>query len=318
MEQQATPKVSVIIPVYNTAAYVRPAIESICRQTLQELEIIVVNDGSTDGSAAIIRELARADERIRVYEQENQGQSVARNVGLDYATGRYIYFMDSDDLLEADALELCYAKCEAEKLNLVLFDAEILNEKKTSPFIDSTNYNRSQCIKENEVYTGIEIMQVQLNDRCYTPSPCLNFILTAHLRKTGLRFHPGIIHEDQLFSAMLYLYVERVMYIRRPFFKRRIRDNSTMTSRFTWRNMEGYLTVARELLRYGTNQSEEIRQTIDRLLSQMLDAAVWHAHMMSLRDRIRTLYRFYQNGLFRFVRKETLAVLLLKKYKPAN
>lgn len=305
------PKVSVIIPVYNTAAYVRQAIESICRQTLQELEIIVVNDGSTDESGTIVRELARQDGRIQVYEQENQGQSVARNVGMGYATGRYIYFMDSDDLLEADALELCYAKCEAEALDLMLFDAEIFNQKHTSPLIDSTQYNRSQCIKENQVYTGIEVMQAQLDNRCYTPSPCLNFILAAHLRKIGLRFHPGIIHEDQLFSAVLYLQVERVMYIRRPFFKRRLRDNSTMTSRFAWRNIEGYLTVAKELLRFCSNQSKEIRQTIDQMLSQMLDAAVWHAHVLPLSQRIKLLL-ICLTHYRRYIGKRTLGILILK------
>ena len=105
------PKVSVIIPVYNTAPYLHEALESITMQTLKELEIIIVNDGSTDGSGEIIREAARKDERIKVYEQENQGQSIARNVGLDHAIGEYIYFMDSDDLLELNALKICYYYC---------------------------------------------------------------------------------------------------------------------------------------------------------------------------------------------------------------
>lgn len=311
MEQQSTPKVSVIIPVYNTAAYVRQAIESICWQTLQELEIIVVNDGSTDGSGAILHELAQKDGRIQVYEQENQGQSVARNVGLEVATGRYLYFMDSDDLLEADALELCYGECEAEELDLVMFDAEILNKENAPTLLEGHHYNRSRCMKEHEVYTGLKIMQMQLHHRCYTPSPCLSFIRATYLGRIGLKFHPGIIHEDQLFSAVLYLQVERAMYLCRPFFKRRLRNNSTMTSRFTWRNMEGYLTVARELLRFGAGQSETVRQTIDQLLSQMLNAAVWHAHVMPRYQRLKLLaiclmrYR-------RYVSNRTLAILVLK------
>lgn len=311
MEDQAMPKVSVIIPVYNTRAYVGQAIESICRQTLVELEIIVVNDGSTDGSGAILHELAQKDTRIKVYEQPNQGQSVARNVALDHARGHYIYFMDSDDLLDAEALELCYAKCETEALELVLFDAEILNKEHAQTHLENIDYDRSRCVKENKVYTGIEIMQVQLSNRCYTPSPCLNFIRASYLREMGLRFYPGIIHEDQLFSAVLYLPMERVMYIRRPFFKRRVRDNSTMTSRFTWRNVEGYLTVARELLRFGSSQSENIRCTIDQLLSQMLDAATWQAHVLPLGQRINLLgicllrYR-------RYISQRTLGVLILK------
>ena len=124
-----SPKVSVIIPVYNTAPYLHEALSSITRQTLQELEIIIVNDGSTDGSGEIIREVAETDGRIKVFEQENQGQSVARNVGLEQATGEYIYFMDSDDLLSLNALEICYDYCRRLRLDFVFFDGDILCEE---------------------------------------------------------------------------------------------------------------------------------------------------------------------------------------------
>ena len=105
-------KVSVVIPVYNTEKYVREAIESIIHQSLKELEIIIINDGSTDGSPEILKEISNTDHRIQVYTQTNQGQSTARNFGISHARGKYIYFMDSDDLLEEDALEACYLKCE--------------------------------------------------------------------------------------------------------------------------------------------------------------------------------------------------------------
>ena len=85
------PEVSVIIPIYNTAAYLRKALDSICGQTLKELEIILIDDGSTDGSRGIIEEYAKRDARIRWYAQPNQGLSVARNRGLLHATGKYIY-----------------------------------------------------------------------------------------------------------------------------------------------------------------------------------------------------------------------------------
>ena len=101
-------KVSVVIPVYNTEKYVREAVESIMNQTLRELEIIIINDGSTDNSLQVVEELAAADSRIQVYSQTNQGGSVARNAGIARAYGKYIYFMDSDDLLEKETIDLCY------------------------------------------------------------------------------------------------------------------------------------------------------------------------------------------------------------------
>ena len=101
-------KVSVIIPVYNTELYVRQTIQSILGQTLYDIEIITVNDGSTDNSLSILSELAKQDNRIKIFTHSNQGLSVSRNVGIEKASGEFIYFMDSDDLLDHDTLEICY------------------------------------------------------------------------------------------------------------------------------------------------------------------------------------------------------------------
>ena len=123
-------KVSVVIPVYNTEKYVRQAVESVMYQSLKELEIIVVDDGSTDKSLSIVEKLGDTDKRIQIYTQANQGQSIARNRGISHAHGEYIYFMDSDDLLEEDALELCYHKCKEEKLDFDAMDYEEQKERK--------------------------------------------------------------------------------------------------------------------------------------------------------------------------------------------
>ena len=114
-------KVSVVIPVYNVELYVGDAVRSIMNQSLKEIEIIIVNDGSSDQSLDIVTELAREDSRIQIISNANQGLSVARNLGIYRATGKYILFFDSDDFLEEDALELCYNKCQAENLDFVFF-----------------------------------------------------------------------------------------------------------------------------------------------------------------------------------------------------
>ena len=98
------PKVSVIIPVYNTEAYVEQTLRSIMGQTLRDIELIVVNDGSTDGSLSVLERIATGDDRIRLYTQPNKGLSQTRNAGIARARGEFIYFMDSDDLLERTAL----------------------------------------------------------------------------------------------------------------------------------------------------------------------------------------------------------------------
>ena len=102
------PKVSVIIPVYNVEEYLRECLDSVVNQTLKDIEIICVNDGSTDNSLAILEEYAAKDERLRVFTQENQGQSVARNLAMEKARGEYIGFVDSDDWIDLDFYEKLY------------------------------------------------------------------------------------------------------------------------------------------------------------------------------------------------------------------
>lgn len=100
------PLVSVIVPVYNVEKYLARCLDSIVEQTYQNLEIILINDGSTDGSGEICRQYAERDSRIRLFHQENRGQSVARNVGLDNMTGEYIVFVDSDDYISPQFVEI--------------------------------------------------------------------------------------------------------------------------------------------------------------------------------------------------------------------
>ena len=102
------PRISVIIPVYNVERYLEHCLDSVVHQTWQNLEIIVINDGSTDSSLGIIDKFAQSDGRISVISQENQGLSAARNRGIDYSTGTYVGFVDSDDWLELDAIEKLY------------------------------------------------------------------------------------------------------------------------------------------------------------------------------------------------------------------
>lgn len=111
-------KVSVIVPVYNSAPYLRQCLDSIVGQTLREIEIICVDDGSTDESPAILDEYAAADARLSVLHQQNQYAGVARNNGMAQASGKYLMFWDSDDYFDLTALEKMYNQCEADKADI--------------------------------------------------------------------------------------------------------------------------------------------------------------------------------------------------------
>lgn len=311
--EKSTVKVSVIIPVYNTELYLCEAVESICSQTLQEIEIIIINDGSTDHSLTVAEELAKKDGRIKIYSQENQGLSITRNHGISHATGEYVYLMDSDDHLEKEALEACYKLCKEEELNFAFFDADVLN-KDQFPNIPH-QYNRSTCISNNYIGTGIELLKKQIDNYCYTPSVCLIFINSNYLKKIGITFYGGIIHEDQLFTAQLYLCAQRVGYISRKFFKRRYRADSIMTKKYSWTNLNGYFTVSKELLKFRyTLHSKEVNLIINSLLTQMLNAAIWNAHTMPFKERIRLTIICGKYPFSRYISLSTVLKMLFKSF----
>ena len=118
------PLVSVIIPVYNVEQYLRQCLDSVVNQTLKDIEIICVNDSSTDNSLAILNEYAARDSRIKVITQPNGGAGAARNNGLSASTGKYLSFLDSDDFFEPDMLELAYEKAEEDKADFVVFQSD--------------------------------------------------------------------------------------------------------------------------------------------------------------------------------------------------
>jgi len=302
------PKVSVIIPVYNTDKYLKAAFSSIQNQALRDIEIIVVNDGSTDRSEEIIENLAKSDKRIRYFSQLNSGQSVARNTGIDKATGEYLYFMDSDDLLEEDALEICYEKCTSQNLQIVTFDADIFSEDdKTQKW--GFNYYRVDKI-EGKVFNGIELMETLLEKDVFRASPCLIFVKRDLLEKIKLRFFPGIIHEDELFTPVLYIAADRIGYIPRTFFHRRIRANSTMTNNFSLKNIKGYFSVVEQLTQLFANKEKRIKAIADRLIVGIVNSVSYNAGSLPLIERLRVIKYFYKNGLINLVTFKNLVILL--------
>ena len=114
-------KISIIVPVYNVEKYLRECLDSLINQTLEDIEIICVNDGSTDSSPQILEEYASRDSRIRVFHQENQGVSVAYNYGIKQVKGKYFTIVDSDDWIREDSCELLYETIEKRKYYIFFY-----------------------------------------------------------------------------------------------------------------------------------------------------------------------------------------------------
>lgn len=275
------PKVSVIIPVYNTELFVEEAIKSVLNQTLTDIEVIVVNDGSTDNSLKVIERLANTDSRIKKITQENQGQSVARNLGLNIAKGEYIYFMDSDDMISQNTLEICYTKCTSEDLDFVFFDAESFSN---GDITLSISYNR-RGKTDTQIDTGIQKINELIGTRGYSASVCLLFIKHNYITSLSLNFFPGIMHEDQLFTAKLYTQAQRVAYIPEALFHRRFRPDSIMTKQYTIFNVKNYFIVVDELIKFASGQNENIKKTINKTIRFFFDPAIYMANIFRWHER---------------------------------
>ncbi len=122
-------KVSVILPVYNTEKYLPECLDSIINQSLRDIEIICIDDGSTDSSLQILKEYAEKDKRIVVLEQKNSGAGIARNKGMEVAKGKYLSFLDSDDFFEPEMLEKAYIKCEEENADFCVYRSKRFDDK---------------------------------------------------------------------------------------------------------------------------------------------------------------------------------------------
>lgn len=302
------PKVSIITPLYNTEAYIEQTLCSILAQTLHEIEIIVIDDGSTDNSGAIVERLAQDDKRIQIYYQPNSGQSSARNAGIERAKGEFLYFMDSDDLLEIDTLELCYKRCCADRLDFVIFDAETFNDEGyLGVWID---YHRAHEFKDG-VYRGVDLLKKLLDSKIYRASPCLSLIRTSFLNSINLRFYPEIIHEDELFTAILYIEAERVGAIDREFFKRRMRIGSTMTTNFSERNLNCYMIVLSELKRYTIKLTPDKRDGINQVISFIINAIIYNASTLPFNTRICLLKEIIGNYLHQ-IKLRSIMILLFR------
>lgn len=304
------PKVSIIIPVFNTSRYLYDAVESVRHQTLQEIEIICVDDGSTDDSLTKLQQMASEDSRIVVVHQNNQGQSVARNTAMKYAHGQYIYYMDSDDIMRSNTLLRCYEYCEKLLLNFCFFDGEILVEKGARDL--SWNYHRTNEYSEDTVYNGAKLFERMLDTYTHRAVPWLWLIRKEYIDKIGISFYPGIIHEDELYSVLLYIQAERVGCIKDCFVYHRVRAASTMGKRYSIHNVYCYFTVIDELHNFA-KRNTQYEALIKKYSHYTLNAVFASAFVLSFSKKAKAFRRLIASGYAKYVHPIVLLKFWLKR-----
>lgn len=218
-------KISIIIPVYNSEKYLKECLDSIVNQTFEDIEIICVNDGSTDNSLNILEEYANNDNRIMIISQENSGQGSARNNGLNNAVGEYIYFMDSDDILETDTLKDCYNVVKGDNLDFVMFQLINFNENDQS-YYQEFDYNMPNVGK----LVGDSIFSYKDLDNLIfqvAVSPVNKLYNKQFLRNINVKFPEDVIFEDNIFFWNVFLNANRIKFIQHHYYIRRRHSSST-------------------------------------------------------------------------------------------
>lgn len=255
--QNSVCTVSIVIPVYNTAEYLQECLDSVIAQTFDDFEVILVDDGSTDGSLDIEREYSARDPRFRVIEQSHQKQGAARNLGLEKALGEYIYFMDSDDVIEPELLEKCYLECNANDLDFVMFDTIGFSEEGIDPSAFDDIYIRASIIQDASIEDGRAFWIKYFNKHGILFAPISYFLKRGFLADNGIRFVEGVFYEDNEWAVSLFLHGRRIKYLPRVLYKRRYRAGSVMTKPADIEAIEDLIVVYERIVRMLDSQTDD-------------------------------------------------------------
>lgn len=230
------PKVSIVVPIYNVEKYLNKCVDSLLNQTLQDIEIILVDDGSTDNSGSMAKNFAEKNpNKVKYYRKENGGLSDARNYGISYATGEYIAFLDSDDYIEKNAYEEMYNKAIEENSDYVECD-----------FI--WEYPNKSKIDKQEYYFGKQEMMINVRVVAW------NKLIKRELITTNnILFPKGLRYEDVEFTYKLIPYLNKTSYIDKPFIHYVQRENSIANNQND-RNIEIFTVLDNVVQYYKENK----------------------------------------------------------------
>ncbi|MDE6273183.1 MAG: glycosyltransferase [Muribaculaceae bacterium] len=212
-------RLSIIIPVYNTAQYLEECITSLFNQGLNEdaFEILMIDDGSKDNSLEVANQLASLHRNIRVFHQENHGQAVARNLGIDEAKGKYLMFVDSDDYLQPDKVSKLLNIVDLNSLDAIIYN--LLIQQKNGDI----QTQKIPKVKYNQIFSGEEAAI-----RYFVfGSMCRGIFLTKLFQEKNIRFRSGFTHEDSELCFRLFPLLRRVMFADKDVYFYRYNNSST-------------------------------------------------------------------------------------------
>lgn len=231
-------KVSVIVPVYNVEKYLEKCLNSILNQTEKNIEVICIEDCSTDASADILYRISKKDERVQIIQNDrNMGLSYSRNEGIDRANGLFLMFVDSDDYIPACAIAEMYQYAMKEELQLLYCDVELVSEDERINIPDQKRTRK----RKYEVTNGITLFQRLVENHEMFGIVCGTLYRTSLIQKNNLKFRNGILHEDIPFTLKSILLSDRAGCIKETLYYYVQRSGSIMSGNDLERRLEGLI-----------------------------------------------------------------------------
>lgn len=294
-------KISVIIPVYNTEKYLRQCLDSVINQTLKDIEIICINDGSPDNSLQILQEYAAKDERIIIIDQKNQGLSCSRNNALKIARGKYIQFLDSDDWLRNDTCEIIYESMEKNGLDIFSFS--------------SVNYIEETGVEHK--WTAFSCFPEGFNNQCFSYKDCISFLTKIiisscrnvynrlFLEKYRIKFPEHLCFEDNMFFLEAFLNAKKCGFVDEILYFRRVHSGSITQN---WDKLfSDYLKISDMVINYLIEQKMS-KEIVSAYKTHYLNSCLWRYNTFNTEIKskyTKDLYRLFTKYDF-FVEKEKI------------
>lgn len=245
------PSISVIIPVYNTKNYLLQCLDSVLAQIEETDEVIIIDDGSTDGSEEVCEKCKEANENIIFFRQKNAGLGCVRNRGLQEASKEYVIFLDSDDYWEKDTVITLKNSLQEKKVDILYFDAkciydDIVLEQRLE--FNKDRYNRAGHIS-TEIFSGQTFFKTTY-PLYFNVSACMVAFRREFLIEHNIFFQEGVYFEDNVFSFKAALEADLVQYIPKQLYLRRYRYESIMTSKVNLKKLGDYVYIEQEICKY--------------------------------------------------------------------
>ncbi len=268
--------ISVIIPAYNVEKWIQECVYSVVMQTRPFDDVIVLDDGSTDGTYELCKEYSYSYYNIRLFRHPNMGLGATRNVGISELKTDYFIFLDSDDKLELNACELLHDMVKKYPVDILYYNATSFGDQF---FFDCKDSYYREGTYSGKVLKGSRLFE-QMYPIDYRPSACLAIYRTEFIRKNGITFPEGIYYEDNLYSFKCMQIAEKVMHQPFVLYDRRYRGGSITTSRFSLKHMTSQIENTKLTLQYVFDFMDEDRSAV--LYSFRLFQITYDAYVMFL------------------------------------